>query len=201
MDKDYRRAAPFLAVVFAAVIFSGCIQSSQEIVIDEEGMALVNFSAVADRSQAGSQLTQLSWQVEQLIPELNTNYYSSSRTFEEDYTEYIVYEWTARETVPVTDIRGATWKVENGSYEFGLSLDRIFNPEEIVSSEKNEVVMTITLKMPADIIIANTPLRRWRYGQVDDYKRAPLSEQYDPYSEDRMRIHEPKSAGAMAPGR
>lgn len=146
-----------MAVVFAAVIFSGCIQSSQEIVIDEEGMALVNFSAVADRSQAGSQLTQLSWQVEQLIPELNTNYDSSIRTFEEDYTEYIVYEWTAKETVPVTDILGATWKSENGSYEFGLSLDRIFNPEEIVSSEKNEVVMTITLKMPADIIIANTP--------------------------------------------
>lgn len=157
MDKDYRRAAPFLAVVFAAVVFSGCIQSSQDIVIDEEGMALVNFSAVADKSQAGSQLTQLSWQVQQLIPELNTNYDSNSRTFEEDYTEYIVYEWTAKKAVPVTDIRGATWKAENGSYELRLSLDRIFNPEEVVGSAKNEVVMTINLKMPEEIIIANTP--------------------------------------------
>lgn len=157
MNNDVKKTAPFLAVVLTAVIFSGCIQSSQEIIIDEGGMALVNFSAVADNSQAGSELSQLSWQVQQLIPELNTNYDSSSRTFEEDYTEYIVYEWTAKKTVPVTDIRGATWKAENGSYEFALSLDRIFDPEEIVGSEKNEVVMTIALKMPGDIIIANTP--------------------------------------------
>lgn len=157
MYQGFRRTAPLFAVVLAAVVLSGCIQSSQEIVIDEEGMALVNFSAVADKSQAGSELSQLSWQVQQLIPELNANYDSSSRTFEEDYAEYIVYEWTAKKAVPVTDLRGATWKAENGSYEFGLSLDRLFGPDEIVGTAKNEVVMTIVVRMPDDIKIANTP--------------------------------------------
>jgi hypothetical protein len=155
-----QQTASILAVVLSIAIFSGCIQSTQEIVIDERGMAQVNFSAIADKSQAGSELDQLSWQVQQLIPELNTNYDSSSRTFEEDYTEYIVYEWTAKDKVPVTDIRGATWKAEDGSYEFGLHLDPIFSPEEIVGADRNEVVMTITLTMPDEITIANTPFTK-----------------------------------------
>ncbi len=156
MNHKGKKTAFILAVVWAAA-FSGCIQSSQEIVIDEDGMALVNFSAIADKSQAGSELSQLSWQVEQLIPELNTNYESRNYSFEEDYTEYMVYEWTAKRKVPVTDIRGATWKEDNGSYEFQLYLDRVFSPEEIVETDKNDVVMTIILTMPEDITIANTP--------------------------------------------
>jgi hypothetical protein len=166
MGLDCKKTASFLAVVLCAAIFSGCIQSSQDIAIDEEGNAFVNFSAIADKSQAGSELSQLSWQVQQLIPELNTNYESRNYTFEEDYTEYMVYEWTAKKKVPVTDIRGATWKAENGSYEFQLYLDRVFSPEEIVEADKNDVVMTITLTMPKEIIIANTPfvegdMARW----------------------------------------
>ncbi len=157
MGFNCKKTASLLAVVFCAAIFSGCIQSSQDIVIDEEGNAFVNFSAIADKSEAGSELSQLSWQVQQLIPELNTNYESRNYTFEEDYTEYLVYEWTAKKKVPVTDIRGATWKAENGSYEFQLYLDRVFSPEEILEADKNDVVMKITLKMPEEIIIANTP--------------------------------------------
>jgi len=156
MNHKGKKTAFILAVVWAAA-FSGCIQSSQEIVIDEDGMALVNFSAIADKSQAGSELSQLSWQVEQLIPELNTNYESSNYTFEEDYTEYMVYEWTAKGKVPVTDIKGASWKEVNGSYEFQLSLDRVFSPEEILEADKNDVVMTFTLTMPEEIFVANTP--------------------------------------------
>jgi len=154
---DMKKTATILAVILCAAIFSGCIQSSQEIVIDEEGMAVVNFSAIADKSQAGSEISQLTWQVQQLIPELNTNYESRNYTFEEDYTEYIIYEWIAKRKVPVNDIRGATWTAKNGSYEFGLSLDRVFGPEEIVEADKNDVVMTITLTMPDEITFANTP--------------------------------------------
>jgi hypothetical protein len=157
MISDIKKIASILAVVICAAIFSGCIQSSQEIVIDEDGMALVNFSAIADKSQAGSEISQLTWQVQQLIPELNTNYESRNYTFEEEYTEYAVYEWTAKNNVPVNDIRGASWKAENGSYEFQLSLDLVFSPEEIVEADKNDVVMTITLTMPDEITFANTP--------------------------------------------
>ena len=157
MVLNCKKTASFFAVVLCAAIFSGCIQSSQDIVIDEEGNALVNFSAIADKSQAGSELSQLSWQVQQLIPELNSNYESRNYTFEEDYTEYMVYEWTAKKKVPVANIRGATWKAENGSYEFQLSLDRVFSPEEIVEADKNDVVMTFSLTMPEEIAIANTP--------------------------------------------
>ncbi len=157
MDLNRKKTASLLAFVLCTVILSGCIQSSQDIVIDEEGMASVNFSAIADKSQAGSEISQLTWQVQQLIPELNTNYESRNYTFEEDYTEYMVYEWTAKKKVPVTDIRGATWKAENGSYEFHLSLERVFSPGEIVEADKNDVVMTITLTMPEEILTANTP--------------------------------------------
>ena len=157
MNPDLKKIASIIAVVICAAIFSGCIQSSQEIVIDEDGMALVNFSAIADKSQAGSEITQLTWQVQQLIPELNTNYESRNYTFEEDYTEYIVYEWTAKRNVPVSDIRGASWTAKNGSYDFELSLDRVFSPEDVVEADKNDVVMTITLTMPDEITFANTP--------------------------------------------
>jgi len=157
MNLNFKKTVSILAVVLCVAIFSGCIESTQDIVIDEEGMALVNFSAIADKSQAGSELSQLSWQVQQLIPELNTNYESSNYTFEEDYTEYMVYEWTAKGKVPVTDIKGASWKEVNGSYEFQLSLDRVFSPEEILEADKNDVVMTFTLTMPEEIFVANTP--------------------------------------------
>ena len=157
MIPDFNKTISIFAVVICAAIFSGCIQSSQEIVIDEDGMALVNFSAIADKTQAGSEISQLSWQVQQLIPELNTNYESRNYTFEEEYTEYIVYEWTAKRKVPATDIRGATWTAKNGSYEFGLSIDQVFNPEEVLEADKNDVAMTITLTMPDEITFANTP--------------------------------------------
>jgi len=157
MTIKHKTTACLLTVVFCAMAFSGCIQSDQQIIVDEEGMAQINFSAIADKSQAGSELDQLAWQVEQLIPELNTNYESRNYTFEEDYTEYLVYEWRAKNKVPVTDIRGVTWNANNGSYEFQLDLERVFDPESLDESERNEVVMELSLTMPKDISMANTP--------------------------------------------
>jgi hypothetical protein len=147
--------ALFLVVLCAA--FTGCIQSNQKIVVDEEGMAMINFSASADKSQAGEELTQFAWEIQQLIPELNTNYEHRNYTYQEGFTEYMVYEWSAKEKIPVTDIKGVSWKASNGTYEFMLELDRLFDLQEIDESERDEVVMKIELTMPKAIYIANTP--------------------------------------------
>ncbi len=154
---NLKTATSLLFVLLCATIFSGCIQSNQEIIVDEMGMAKINFSVIADKSQAGSEVSQLAWQMEQLIPELNTDYDRTNYTFEEGYTEYLVYEWKAKNEVPITDIKGVTWTEENGSYQFEVAFERVFGPDEVDESEQNDVVMELTLTMPRPISMANTP--------------------------------------------
>ena len=154
---NLRMAVSLLSVLLCAAIFSGCIQSNQEIEVDEMGMARVNFSVIADKSQAGSEVSQLAWQMEQLVPELNTNYDRTNYSFEEGYTEYLVYEWKAKNKVPITDLKGVTWAGENGSYQFQVDLEKIFGPDDVDESEQNDVVMELSLTMPRPISMANTP--------------------------------------------
>ena len=145
------------SVVLCAAFCGGCIQTQQEIVVDEEGMAMVNFSAIADETQTGDELSQFAWQIQRLIPELNTNYDRRNYTFEDNYTEYLVYEWSAKNKTPVTDIKGVSWCADNRSYEFRVALDPVFSIEEIDESDRNDVVMEIILVMPEPIALANTP--------------------------------------------
>lgn len=178
--SDLLKMVALISAVLCAVALSGCIQSSEEIVVDEEGMATINFSAIADKSLAGDELAQLAWQMEQLIPQLNTMYNRSTYTYEEDLSEYLVYEWKAKNKIPVTEVKGVTWTADNETYEFHLELEQLFDPAEVNETDLDEVIMDITLTMPEAIDIANTPFvdadtARWTINKEMLTKKTTLS--------------------------
>lgn len=149
-----RRMLIGLIMACLLLVSAGCVKTTQEIVVDTNGNALVTFRAIGDKIMAGDELTQLAWQLQQMIPQLNTHYTRTVYSFTESYNDYLVYEWKAVNPVPVTDILGVTWVKNNDSYEFRLKMEPVFT--EITESNRNDVVMEITLVMPKPVEIANS---------------------------------------------
>jgi len=157
MSSHKLEAWALICAVLCALALSGCIETRQQIVVDQDGMALITISAIADKTMAGDQLNQFAWQVEQLIPQLNTDYQRRNYTLTEGFTQYLVYEWMAKKKVPVTDIKGVSWSKVNGSYQFSMAIEPLFNLTEVDENSRNEVVMEINLTMPQPVDGANTP--------------------------------------------
>jgi hypothetical protein len=154
---NFRMIAALFSVLLCALALSGCIETSETIVVDHEGMALVNFSAKAEATSGAESLAQLAWQLEQMMPQLNNEYERQSYIVTEDYTDYLVYEWRAKNKIPVDEIKGASWIADNGSYEFRMNLEKLYDPAHLNESSFEEVVMDIQVTMPEPIEIANTP--------------------------------------------
>ena len=144
-----------VSIIFMLALgLAGCVKTHQHITIDVDGMAKVSFLIIGDAIMAGDELNLLAWQMQQMIPQLNTEYERDSYIIKQDFSDYQVYEWKGLTRVPVTDIPGVSWSDQKGSYVFSLRLDPVF--DEVTEESRNDVIMEITVVMPAEIDIANT---------------------------------------------
>jgi len=151
-----RNRALAAALLLLVALLSGCVKTAQEIAIDENGMASITFWVFGNETLAGDELRLFAWQLQQLVPQLHTDYDHRSYIQQSGYDKILVYEWKSKEKISLTDIRGASWRDLGGSYVFELSLSPVF--DEVSDDSRNNVVMEIQVIMPKEIDIANTTL-------------------------------------------
>lgn len=98
---------------------------------------------------ADEELRLLTWQMQQMIPQLNTEYSCRSYTIMKGDSRYLVFEWSALRRVPIDEIRGVSWSEENGVFSFSMVIDRVL--DSVSEDSRDDVITEITLEMPREV--------------------------------------------------
>ena len=145
-----------LALIIISTLFllTGCYNSETTFIIDENGKAEIEFMAQADEIMAGDEMNVAMWGLINSFPELEQNYEITQRRETKNYSDYLIYEFESLGDYDINSMKNIEFTQEDGTYNFEMEIPPLVS--EANEDNKNDVMFTINLELPAEIDMANT---------------------------------------------
>jgi len=145
-----------LALLLISTLFllTGCYNSETTFIIDENGNTNIQFMAQADEIMAGDEMNVAMWGLINSFPELEQNYEITQRVETKNYSDYLIYEFESLGNYDINSMENIEFTEDSGSYNFEMEIPSLVS--EANEDNKNDVMFTINIELPAEIDMANT---------------------------------------------
>jgi len=145
-----------LALLLISTLFllTGCYNSETTFIIDENGNTNIQFMAQADQIMAGDEMNVAMWGLINSFPELEQNYEITQRVETKNYSDYLIYEFESLGNYDINSMENIEFTEDSGSYNFEMEIPSLVS--EANEDNKNDVMFTINVELPAEIDMANT---------------------------------------------
>ena len=145
-----------LALLLISTLFllTGCYNSETTFIIDENGNTNIQFMAQADQIMAGDEMNVAMWGLINSFPELEQNYEITQRVETKNYSDYLIYEFESLGNYDINSMENIEFTEDSGSYNFEMEIPSLVS--EANEDNKNDVMFTINIELPAEIDMANT---------------------------------------------
>lgn len=145
-----------LALLLVSILFllTGCYNSETTFIIDENGNANIEFMAQADEIMAGDEMNVAMWGLINSFPELEKNYEITQRVETKNYSDYLIYEFESLGNYEINDLKNIEFTKDGEIYNFEMEIPPLVS--ESTEDNKDDVMFTINVELPAEIDMANT---------------------------------------------
>jgi len=145
-----------LALLLISTLFllTGCYNSETTFIIDENGNTNIQFMAQADEIMAGDEMNVAMWGLINSFPELEQNYEITQRVETKNYSDYLIYEFESLGNYDINSMENIEFTEDSGSYNFEMEIPSLVS--EANEDNKNDVMFTNNIELPAEIDMANT---------------------------------------------
>ncbi len=139
------------------LFLTGCsqIQTQTSFDVNQEGKMDIEIVLRAHKSFAGNDARTFVWGLTNSIPELQNNYEMTKTTKTIDHSDYLFYTFKTKEKISVENHESITFQeASDGSYRFELEIPKLLS--EVSENEKDTRAFQISVKLPAEIDMANS---------------------------------------------